>query len=100
MPCMFKGCSYKKNIYGTFKSHKTRKHTPYTFEDFKLGIVNTAESLTSACTEDIPVDDGSSADCDNAEDTDLDSKSLSDVIEPGISFTETRKLLSCSKCCN
>ncbi|KAJ0003222.1 hypothetical protein NQD34_008320 [Periophthalmus magnuspinnatus] len=47
--CMFKGCSYQTNIYGTFKSHKTRKHTPYTLEDFKPGIVNTIESQTSAC---------------------------------------------------
>ena len=39
VPCMFKGCAFRTNIYGTFKSHKNRKHLGYSYSDFKPGIV-------------------------------------------------------------
>lgn len=26
--CMFEGCAFQTKIYGTFKSHKIRKHNP------------------------------------------------------------------------
>ena len=35
VPCVFKGCGYKTNIYTTFHSHKSRKHNPHSVEDFK-----------------------------------------------------------------
>ena len=37
--CMFEGCMYQTNIYGTFNSHKHRKHNPHTLKDFKAGVV-------------------------------------------------------------
>ncbi len=37
--CMFKDCTFTTNIYGTFKSHKNRKHLVYSYSDFKPGIV-------------------------------------------------------------
>lgn len=37
--CMFRGCTFKTNISGTFKSHKNRKHAPFSCSDFKPGIV-------------------------------------------------------------
>ncbi len=39
--CMFAGCGFHACIYGTFKAHKSRKHTPHTLADFKPGIVKT-----------------------------------------------------------
>lgn len=39
--CMFVGCSFETCIYGTFKSHKSRQHAPYSLTDFKPGIVRT-----------------------------------------------------------
>lgn len=33
--CVFKDCDYKTNIYTTFHSHKSRKHSPHSLEDFK-----------------------------------------------------------------
>lgn len=36
---MFKGCTFRTNIYGTFKSHKSRRHLGYSYSDFKPGIV-------------------------------------------------------------
>ena len=39
--CMFVGCSFQTSIYGTFKSHKSRRHTPHTLADFLPGIVKT-----------------------------------------------------------
>lgn len=38
--CMFAGCSYQTNVYGAFQTHKWRKHTPHTVNDFKPGIVS------------------------------------------------------------
>lgn len=46
--CMFQGCSFQTNVYGTFKSHRNRKHTPYSFEGFKKCIVKTSETEDSA----------------------------------------------------
>lgn len=53
--CMFSGCSFQTNINGTWKSHKNRKHTPYTLEYFKSGVVTTRktshESLENSVEE-------------------------------------------------
>ncbi|XP_076741620.1 uncharacterized protein LOC143419301 [Maylandia zebra] len=40
--CMFNGCSYKSNIYGSFKTHKWRKHNSCTVKDLKSGIFVTS----------------------------------------------------------
>lgn len=55
---MFSDCSYKTNLYGTFRTHKWRKHTPHTIHDFKRGIVDgpvdspaAVESFESGTTE-------------------------------------------------
>lgn len=39
--CMFGCCSSQTNMYGTFHSHKHRKHNQYTLKDFKPGVVRT-----------------------------------------------------------
>nr|XP_032833101.1 uncharacterized protein LOC116955880 [Petromyzon marinus] len=41
--CMFKDCSFKSNVYSTFKSHKRQKHCQCSLTDFKEGIVKTQE---------------------------------------------------------
>lgn len=33
------GCSFKTNIFGTFYSHKKRKHHSDSLKDFKVGLV-------------------------------------------------------------
>lgn len=45
---MFQGFSFQTNVYGTVKSHRNRKHTPYCLEDFKQGTVKTSEAEDSA----------------------------------------------------
>ncbi|KAF3844356.1 hypothetical protein F7725_007519 [Dissostichus mawsoni] len=37
--CVFEGCSFSTNIYGTYQSHKNRKHKTHTLNNFKAGIV-------------------------------------------------------------
>ena len=37
--CAFHGCSFTTNVSGTFRSHKSRTHTPHTLADFKIKIV-------------------------------------------------------------
>nr|XP_054600874.1 uncharacterized protein LOC129164486 isoform X2 [Nothobranchius furzeri]XP_054600875.1 uncharacterized protein LOC129164486 isoform X2 [Nothobranchius furzeri] len=37
--CVFTGCNHQTNIYGTFATHKHRKHTPHSLKDFKPGII-------------------------------------------------------------
>ncbi|KAI2645349.1 Zinc fingers and homeoboxes protein 2 [Labeo rohita] len=32
---VFTNCSFSTNIYGTFASHRSRKHTPHSLQDFK-----------------------------------------------------------------
>lgn len=77
--CMFEGCAFQTKIYGTFKSHKNRKHTPHRLSDFKAGIVKI--TVQSACTGDEPT---SSADIDKCSDTDSDiddSEDLPEILE-------------------
>ncbi len=49
--CMFSGCDFQTNVYGTFRSHRNRKHTPYSLSDFKFGVVST--SITHVSDSDI-----------------------------------------------
>ena len=83
--CMFVGCSFQTNIYGTFKSHKSRRHTPHTLNDFIPGIVKTTtlawpslHDSFSDCQEEECVEE-------EVSDTSLDCKgqhkALPDVIE-------------------
>lgn len=37
--CMYIGCDYKSNVYSTFKSNKSRKHSSHSLVDFKENIV-------------------------------------------------------------
>lgn len=39
MPCVFESCEFKTNIYGTFASHRSRRHNPHSLDDFKPTIV-------------------------------------------------------------
>lgn len=66
---MFLDCKFEKNILGSFKSHKSRKHRCYSVKDLKPGIVVSAtvaypESASSTFDENIGEDaqPGSSAD--------------------------------------
>lgn len=63
--CMFEGCHFKTNIYGTFHSHKNRKHNPHTLKDFKLGVVTTSASSL-----------GSSEDCEPSVRQEIESGSV------------------------
>ena len=40
MKCVFEGCDHQTNVYGTFATHKYRKHTPHTSQDFKPGVIS------------------------------------------------------------
>ena len=83
--CMFVGCSYKTNIYGTFNTHKNRKHTPHTFKDFKPSVVRTTESQEpygnpgegTSCQDDTAVEANTSCSSGDGDVT----KSLPRVIE-------------------
>lgn len=82
--CMFVGCDYQSSVYGTFKCHKSRHHTPHTLNDFKPGIVKTT---TVAPPSDDLFADSQDEQCveEEASDTSLDGinqhKELPSVIE-------------------
>ncbi|KAJ8264249.1 hypothetical protein GJAV_G00146970, partial [Gymnothorax javanicus] len=81
--CVFQGCSFQTNVYGTFKSHRNRKHTPYSLEDFKVGIVKTNEGEDSA---DGDIDNSAhtvecSVDCDSDIEPETKEQDLSKTLE-------------------
>ncbi|XP_051813199.1 uncharacterized protein LOC127536542 isoform X3 [Acanthochromis polyacanthus] len=43
--CMFDGCDFHTSVYGTFRSHKSRRHASHSLTDFKPGIVTTNAPL-------------------------------------------------------
>lgn len=62
--CMFDGCSYKNNIYGSFQTHKWRKHHSCTVKNLKRGIIvtsslssNPSDSLNSDLNEEVQLDE-------------------------------------------
>ena len=80
--CMFEGCSFQTNVYGTFKSHKNRKHKPYTLKDFKVGIVKTSEPQSSADgTLDDRISEDGNADSDGDIEIDTEPEDLPKTIE-------------------
>ncbi|KAK0133602.1 hypothetical protein N1851_030882 [Merluccius polli] len=65
----YEGCAFQTQIYGTFKSHKNRKHNPHSLSDFKAGVVKV--TVQSASPDDGPT---SSADIDDSlSDVDIDA---------------------------
>lgn len=51
MTCVFNNCEYRTNIYSTFASHKSRKHTPHSLEHFKPSILQNYTCQTPEDTE-------------------------------------------------
>lgn len=37
--CAFPGCDFKTNIYGTYATHRSRKHRSYSWKDFKTDVI-------------------------------------------------------------
>lgn len=37
--CVFDGCEFKTNVYGTFVTHKSRHHNPHSFRDFRADVI-------------------------------------------------------------
>ncbi len=81
--CMFKGCEYTSNVYSTFKSHKSRKHSLHTLRDFKHGVV---QGTSVAETEEPGVSDSEEFSNESqSDDIDLDkSKDQPEIIEQKI----------------
>lgn len=42
--CVFQGCDFKTNRYGTFVTHRSRKHNPHSCKDFKADVLVVRES--------------------------------------------------------
>ncbi|KAG7481675.1 hypothetical protein JOB18_001839 [Solea senegalensis] len=78
-------CSFQSNIYGTFKSHKSRKHTPHTYVDFKPGIVKTTRlaTQTDVQSSDREEEDDGEEVCAGSPSTDVNTqpRELSSLIE-------------------
>ena len=37
--CAFNGCDFKTNIYGTYATHRSRKHKSHSWKDFKTDVI-------------------------------------------------------------
>ena len=42
--CVFKNCHFKTNVYGTFASHRNRKHSPHSLDEFKEVVLKRYEN--------------------------------------------------------
>lgn len=82
--CLFLDCSFQSNIYGTFKSHKSCKHIPHTYVDFKPGIVRTTRLAiqTDVQSSDQEEDDGEEvSSVSSSTDVTTEPRELSSLIE-------------------
>lgn len=71
---MFDGCTYKTNIYSSFRTHKWRNHWSCTVNDFKSGIIvtsslssNTSDSLNCDLNEEVHLDEPATEESRNFE---------------------------------
>ena len=78
MCCVFENCPFKTNIYGTFASHRSRKHTPHTLDDFKPELLQRYVNPLNPVDE----DDTEGAVSEDAEDNDM--RELPNLIEKHI----------------
>lgn len=83
VPCVFKGCTFMTNIYGTFKSHKNRKHLGYSYSDFKGGIVTVRDSFNR------PAPEGEHEDSEVFDEGQVEAQDLS---QAGISKSDERMI--------
>jgi hypothetical protein len=67
--CVFENCHFKSNIYGTFASHRSRKHTPHSLDDFKPELVQ--RYVNPLNVGDDPVEEDHEGGCDCPEEIDL-----------------------------
>ena len=49
--CVFQGCSYRTNIYGSFRTHRSRNHKNCSVNDLKPGIVEKQGSSLGVSVE-------------------------------------------------
>lgn len=68
------------NIYGTFASHRSRKHTPHSLQDFKDLLKRYASSSNTDNYRDVDVQDGELSITDDGRD-DNDVRDLPNLIE-------------------
>lgn len=79
---MFQGCSFQTNVSGTFKSHSNRKHTRYSLQDFKEGIVTrAAEDLADGGTDNSADSVEFNVDCDNDTEPETKEQDLFKIID-------------------
>lgn len=86
--CVFLDCSFETNIYGTYYSHKNRKHKSHGLHDFKPGVVTlhskpdtsleSSDENRPSCSTDVPVPEPE-ADVDIQSDDDSDIVSVASL---------------------
>lgn len=81
--CMFEHCSFQTNACGTFKSHKNRKHNPYSLQDFKPGVVRESgtQNFSDKFNDDALLAEQENADVSDNEDIVTEGQDLSKTIE-------------------
>lgn len=77
--CVFENCHFKTNIYGTFASHRTRKHTPHSLDDFKPELLHRYVNPVNAGND--PADE---EDVECGESYDEERKELPNIIEANL----------------
>lgn len=59
VPCAFVGCTFQTNVYGTYNSHRNRKHSSYTLKDFNTKVITFTDNLPgpseSCATDEVAV---------------------------------------------
>lgn len=49
--CVFKECDFYTNVYGTFASHRSRKHTLHSSSEFRVAQTNITDIAEAHCSE-------------------------------------------------
>ena len=78
--CVFKGCSYRTNIYGSFRTHRSQNHKNYTVNDLKPEILvkqGSSGGLWVECHDSVQIDiEPSDVSTENLDDSSFDLNDL------------------------
>lgn len=93
--CPFKQCSFKSNVYNTFKAHKSRYHQASGLDDVKLSLIRFGREDNTAVDYDVGADFGNDNDIDDGESTEDDDELLK--CRFGSLFLRMQTVWHCSK---
>ncbi len=78
--CVFKGCDFKTNVYGTYATHKSRNHKSCSWKDFKTDVNANCPVFTENEIHSPVLESDNYEDIDTSEELGCESDTSSEIV--------------------